>query len=303
MNRVSFQPAGPTFSRLALGTWRVLDDPSTATPEGLLTLIKTGLDAGLTTLDTAEIYGLYQVEALLGRALALDPGVKARVEIVTKAGIYVPHPGAPERRVAHYEATSQRLIASAEASLRLLGVEALDLFLVHRPDWLTSAEETATGINTLIQQGKIRAAGTSNYTTGQFEALDRFVDQPLSTNQVEFSPFCMAPLTDGTFDQAQRLQRRPMAWSPTGGGRLFLPENETAARLRTTMSAMSPRYADATPSALCLAWILAHPAGPLPVIGTNRPERLREYLAADSITLSREDWYALWEAGQGRRIP
>lgn len=294
---------GPEFSRLVLGTWRLLDDAATRTPEGVLALVRAGLDCGITTVDTAEIYGRYEVEAALGQALQRDPGVRSKLEIVTKCGIYVPHAGAPQRRTAHYNATAAQIVASAEQSLRRLGVETLDLLLVHRPDWLTTHEETAAGLNQLLAAGKIRAAGVSNYLASQFEALGAFMDRPLATNQVEFSPFCVTPIHDGTFDQAQRLKFAPMAWSPLGGGRLFDPADAAAERLRAAMSAMALRYDGATPDALAHAWVLAHPSRPVSILGTNKPERVASSARADSIQLDREDWYALWEAAQGRKIP
>jgi predicted oxidoreductase len=294
---------GPEFSRLVLGTWRLLDDPLTRTADGVLALLKAGLDHGITTVDTAEIYGRYAVEAALGEALRRDPGVRAKIEVISKCGIYVPYPGAPERRTAHYNATAAQVVASAEASLRLLGVEALDLLLVHRPDWLTSHEETAAGLNQLLAAGKIRAAGVSNYLVSQFEALSAFMDQPLATNQVEFSPFCVTPIHDGTFDQAQRLKFAPMAWSPLGGGRLFDPADAAGVRLRTVMAAMAARHEGAEPDALAHAWVLAHPSRPLSILGTNKPQRVASSARADRISLEREDWYELWEAAQGRKIP
>lgn len=303
MIRQRLSPQGPEVSRLVLGTWRLLDDPSTRTPEGVLALIKTALDCGITTVDTAEIYGRYEVESLLGDGLRRDPGVRAKLEVVTKCGIYVPCAAAPERRTAHYNATATQIVASAEQSLRRLGVETLDLLLVHRPDWLTTHEETARGLNTLLASGKIRAAGVSNYLASQFEALSIFMDQPLVTNQVEFSPFCITPIHDGTFDQAQQRHFSPMAWSPLGGGRLFDPADAAGVRLQTAMRAMAGNYGGATPDALAHAWVLAHPAHPVSILGTNKPERVVSSARADSITLAREDWYALWEAAQGRSIP
>jgi predicted oxidoreductase len=303
MIRRRLSPNGPEFSRLVLGTWRLLEDAVTRTPEGVLALIKAGLDCGITTVDTAEIYGRYEVEAALGEALKRDPGVRAKLEIVSKCGIYVPYPGAPERRTAHYNATAAQIVSSAEASLRLLGVETLDLLLVHRPDWLTAHEETACGLNQLLAAGKIRAAGVSNYLAPQFEALSAFMDQPLVTNQVEFSPFCVTPIHDGTFDQAQRLKFAPMAWSPLGGGRLFDATDAAGVRLRTAMTAMAAPYDGATPDALAHAWVLAHPSRPVSILGTNKPERVATSARADGISLDREDWYALWEAAQGRKIP
>lgn len=303
MTRRRLTSNGPEFSRLVLGTWRLLDDPMTRTVDGVQALLRAGLDCGISTVDTAEIYGRYAVEAALGEALRRDAGLRSKLEIVTKCGIYVPHSGAPDRRTAHYNASADQIVASAEKSLQLLGVEALDLLLVHRPDWLTAHEETAASLNHLLASGKIRAAGVSNYTSAQFEALSAFVDRPLVTNQVEFSLFCLAPIHDGTFDQAQRLDWAPMAWSPLGGGRLFDPADAAGARLRKAMTALAGKYDGAAPEALAHAWVLAHPARPVSILGTNKPERVASAARADAITLDREDWYALWEAGQGRRIP
>jgi len=303
MTRRRLTPNGPEFSRLVLGTWRLLDDPLTRTADGVLALLKAGLDHGITTVDTAEIYGCYAVEAALGEALRRDPGVCARIEIISKCGIYVPHPGAPERRTAHYNATAAQIVASAENSLRLLGVDTLDLLLVHRPDWLTSHEETAAALNQLLAAGKIRAAGVSNYLASQFDALSAFMNQPLATNQLEFSPFCVTPIHDGTFDQAQRLKFAPMAWSPLGGGRLFDPADAAGVRIRAAMASLAGKYDGATPDALAHAWVLAHPSRPFSILGTNKPERVASSVRADGISLEREDWYALWEAAQGRKIP
>lgn len=303
MNRIRLSSAGPEFSRLAFGTWHLLDDSEAATPQGLLQRLRVCLDLGITTIDTAEIYGLYRVEEAIGAALQLDPGVKSKMQIVSKAGIYVPCDFHPARTTAFYNTSAERLIKSVEKSLRLLGVESLDLFLVHRPDWLTPAEETAEGLNQLLRDGKIRAAGVSNYSAGQFSALQQFMDQPLATNQVQFSPFCFDPIFDGTFDQCQERCIHPMAWSPTGGGRLFTEDDEIGQRLRNTMAALAPKYQGATPDQLCYAWILAHPSGPVAVTGTNKIERLKSIAAGESIGLEREDWYAIAEAARGRRIP
>ncbi|MES2708829.1 MAG: aldo/keto reductase [Verrucomicrobiota bacterium] len=303
MTRIRLHESSPQFSRLAFGTWRLLNDPSTSSPEAVLALLKVCLDEGITTIDTAEIYGGYRVEELVGEALKLDAGVKNRVEIITKAGIYVPNAFHPDRKFAHYNASAARLVKSAEKSLRWLGVETLDLFLVHRPDWLASIDDTAAGLNQLMREGKIRSAGVSNYNTHQFNALNSRLDQPLVTNQVEFNPFHMAPVYDGVFDQCQERRVKPMAWSPMGGGRLFAAENPAAVRLRDAFAAMAGNYGEATADQLTLAWIMAHPAQPMPVLGTGKAERLRAAAAADSILMTREDWYGVWEAAHGHRIP
>jgi predicted oxidoreductase len=296
-------PAPWASSPLIFGTWRLLDDPSLREPAALARLLQAVYEAGITTIDTAEIYGLYQVEAALGQALRLVPDVKKAFRFVTKAGIYIPGAHAPECRTAHYEATADRLIASVEKSLRLLGLDTLDLFLIHRPDWFTHPEETARGLNQLIQQGKIRAAGVSNYTPSQFSALSAYLDQPLETNQVEYSLHHHQPMFDGTFDQCQEKNIIPMAWSPTGGGRLFDEKNPVTQRLRTAMNNLRSRYNGASDDQLAYAWIMAHPARPQVILGTAKIERVHSALRATQITLSREDWYALWEAAAGHPIP
>jgi predicted oxidoreductase len=304
MKRAILTPQGPEFSQLIYGTWRSLDTPGADTPAHLLERLKTCLDLGITTIDTAEIYGLYHVEELIGRALRQDPGVKDRVEIVTKCGIYVPCEFHPERKTAFYNATADRIIKSTEKSLRFLGVDTIDLLLVHRPDWLASIDDTAAGLNRLVRDGKVRAVGVSNYSASQFEALASRMETPLATNQVEFNFLHMDPIDDGVFDQCQRLRTRPMAWSPLAGGSLARPDSSpAAARLHELAANLGKKYGGASFDQLAFAWILAHPSGPLPVIGTNQVERIRSAAGSTAIQLEREDWYALWAAAKGHGIP
>ena len=301
--RVQLSPNGPSFSQLVYGTWRILDDKATATPENLMQRFQKCLELGITTIDTAEIYGLYLVEEFIGQTLKLDPAIRAKMEIVTKAGIYVPCDFHPERKTNFYNATAQRLIKSAEKSLRFLGTDYIDLFLVHRPDWLTSIDETAEGLNKLLKDGKIRSAGVSNYNVHQFDALNSRMDQPLATNQIEFHLLHMDPIYDGSLDQAQKLRFKPMAWSPLAGGRLLDPANEAGQRIRQACATISAKYGNATVDQLAYAWIMAHPSAPLPVIGTNKLDRLEAAAQAATIKLEREDWYALWTAAKGHGIP
>ncbi len=301
MKRIKLAPHGPEFSHIVFGTWRLLDAKPSL--QEINRRLHACCDLGITTIDTAEIYGQYGVEQQLGAALALSPGLRDKLEIVTKAGIYVPCPHHPERRTAHYNATGPRLLKSLEKSLRLLGTDHVDLFLVHRPDWLTRADDTAAGLNELVRTGKIRAAGVSNYSVSQFDLLNSHMEQPLVTNQLEFHLLHPEPINDGTFHQCEKLGVLPMAWSPLASGRIFDPDNPAAVRLAAAAKSMSSRYSGATLAQLAYAWILAHPCHPLPVIGTNKLERLQSAAQADAIVLEREDWYALWEAAQGRRIP
>jgi predicted oxidoreductase len=300
---VKLSPSGPEVSPLAYGTWRLLDDSPPVSARELLRNLETCVELGITTIDTAEIYGDYAVEELLGAALVLAPALRQRLQIVTKLGIYVPHPRHPDRQVAFYDASAERIHRSVEKSLRLLGIEVIDLLLVHRPDWLTSAEDTAASLEAVVSEGKVRHVGVSNYNVHQLELLQSRMHIPLVTNQLELSLFEMGALFDGTLDQCQRLGIRPMAWSPLGGGRLFGAADEAADRVRRAMDALAPRYGGASPGELALAWVLAHPSRPVPVFGTRDPQRLRTLARAADLRLERHDWYLLWEAAQGRSIP
>lgn len=301
MQRQKISASGPVFSRMVYGTWRILD--TNPTVQEINRRLQDCLSVGITTIDTAEIYGLYEVEEQLGAALALSSGLRDKLEIVTKAGIYVPCSSHPEWKTAHYNATEKQLRASLEKSLRLLGTDHVELFLVHRPDWLTRAEDTAKGLNELMSSGRILSAGVSNYSPSQFELLNAQLDQPLVTNQIEFHLLHSGPIYDGTLSQCELQKVLPMAWSPLAGGRIFDAENPAAARLAMAANGMSVRYGGASLEQLAYAWILAHPSRPLPVIGTNKVERLKSAAKAFEIELQREDWFALWEAANGRKIP
>jgi predicted oxidoreductase len=301
MPRLPIAPQGPEFSRMVYGTWRVLSDQPSR--QEINRRLQTCLERGITTIDTAEIYGLYEVEEALGRAIALTPGLRERLEIVTKAGIYVPCPRHPDRQTAHYDASGERMIKSLEKSLRLLGTDHVELLLVHRPDWLARADDTASGMNRLLREGKIRAAGVSNYTPAQFDLLNGLMDRPLATNQIEFHLLHMDSIYDGTLAQCEKAGVLPMAWSPLAGGRLFDASNEAAQRIVRAAERMAARYDGASLEQLAYAWILAHPSRPLPIVGSNRVERITSAAAAVNIVLQREDWYALWEAAQGRKVP
>ena len=204
---------------------------------------------------------------------------------------------------AHYNATGASLIKSLEKSLRFLGTDHVELFLVHRPDWLTRADDTAAGLNELLSAGKIRSAGVSNYSASQFELLNAHMEQPLVTNQIEFHLLRREPISDGTLHQCEKLDVRPMAWSPLAGGRIFDSTNPAAKCLAEAAKSMAARYNGASLEQLAYAWILAQPSHPLPVIGTNKIDRLESAAQAEAIVLEREDWFALWVAAQGCGIP
>lgn len=284
---------------MGCGVW---EDPKGAGIAQVRAKIDACLECGVTTFDHADIYGLYTCEGMFGAALAEAPELRERIEIVTKCGINVPCENRPGVRIAHYDATAAAIERCVERSLRELRTGYIDVLLIHRPDWLTNAEETARGLNGVVRAGKVRDVGVSNYSTHQYALLAQYLDTPLVTNQLEISLLHMDAIHDGTLDQCQARGTHPMAWSPLGKGRLMTSDDAAAVRTRAALERLAPEYG-ATPMQLALAWVAALPSQPQVVIGTNRLARIREAAGGAKLTLDRQHWYELWEAAQGRRIP
>jgi predicted oxidoreductase len=300
MTRIQLTDSGPTFSRIVAGIMRLREwGLDTA---GLLDFIHQCLDLGVTTFDHADIYGSYEVEELFGLALATEPSLRGRLELVTKTGIQLVSSNRPQTRVHHYDTSRDHIIASAERSLRNLHTDILDLLLIHRPDPLMDADEVAEALTALLAAGKVRHVGVSNFTSRQFELLQSRLDAPLVTNQIELSVLYLAPLHDGTLDLLQQRRVPPMVWSPVAGGRLFDPSDERARRVRATLEAIGGDIG-ASVDQVALAWLLRHPARVLPVMGTGKIERLGEAVAAETLLLDRQQWFAVWEASAGHEVP
>jgi predicted oxidoreductase len=288
------RPLGATelmVSPLAWGMWRFSGDDVNAARER----VEAALDAGLTFMDTADIYGpdngepFGAAEALLGRVFAEAPGLRDRMVLATKAGIEM---GVP------YNSSADYLVAACEACLRRMGVERVELFQIHRPDSLTHPAEVAAAFDRLRSAGKIAEAGVSNHTPAQVAALRAYMTFPLASVQPEFSAACIAPLYDGVLDQAMELNLGVMAWSPLGGGRLAGAGSPIADALDAVAE---PR--GATPEAAALAWIMDHPARPIPIVGSQRPDRIRASAEALDIQFSRAEWYAVLTAARGEPLP
>jgi predicted oxidoreductase len=299
---------GPRVARIALGcmglsgTW----NPDEVGPENrrrAVAAFEAALEAGITLYDHADIYGGGSCEEVFKDCLQAVPGSRERIVIATKGGI----------RKGHYNLTAPYLTACVERSLRRMGIEYIDLYQLHRPDPLTHPGETAAALNDLLRRGLIRAIGVSNYYPEQVRALQRYLDVPLRSNQIEISLARLDPIYegleggDGTLDQCMALGMTPLAWSPLGGGALTRPqpqagEDPRLEAVRRELVAQAQRY-DATPTQIALAWLLAHPAGIIPLVGSANPDHIREGAGAAAIELSREDWYRLWVAAWGHEVP
>lgn len=267
--------------------------------EQRLAWIEQCLSLDITSFDHADIYGGYSVQALFGEALALKPSLRQQMQLISKAGICSVSPKFPQRHTKHYDSSAAHLIASAEQSLRELGTDFLDALLIHRPDPLSDWDEITQAFEKLRSAGKVRSFGVSNFSVAQFAALNSRV--PLITNQVELSALQTQALHDGTLLQAQEMKARPMIWSPLAGGRLFKPDDAQAARVLAVMQQLADDLQVST-ATIAYAWVLRHTSRPLLITGTQRPEALREALAATHINLSREQWTQIWQASLGQPV-
>jgi predicted oxidoreductase len=296
--RIATAPGGPELSRIVAGCWRMADW-SLSVP-ARLRWIESCLELGITTFDHAYLYGHYGVEGLFGEALAASPGLRERMQIVTKYGICMRSPARPAHRVAHYDTSAAHIEGAVEDSLRQYRTDRLDMLLVHRPDALMDADALAACFERLRRAGKVLHFGVSNFTSSQFALLHRRV--PLVTNQIELSPLHLAPLFDGTLDQAQDLGIAPMIWSALAGGRLFSGQDADALRARRVLERIAAERG-ITVTTLVYAWLLRHPARLIPITGSHRIEAMREAVAALDVALDAQTWYEIWEAGNGAPVP
>ena len=225
--------------------------------------------------------------------------MRERIQLVTKCGIKLVSPARPGYAIKSYDSSSAHVVASVEQSLRALRTDRIDLLLIHRPDSLMEPDELAATLRELRTQGKVLEFGVSNHSPSQFALLHSRI--ALVTNQIEFSPLHLAPLQDGTLDQCVSLRLQPMAWSPLAGGRLFSADDEATRRVRVVLDALARAHGVA-PATVAFAWLLRHPARPLPITGSSRMQAIADAVAALPLRLDAQDWYRIWSASSGHDV-
>ncbi len=298
-DRITLAP-GLELSRLVYGMWRLGDDADTS-PAHVQAKVEACLAQGITTMDQADIYGGYTAEALLGAAFRAAPGLRDRVELVTKCDIVAPVGKYADRRVKHYDTTAAHIRASVEASLADMATDRVELLLLHRPDPLMDHHATGAALDALVAEGKVRAVGVSNFRPWDWDLLQSAMATPLCTNQIELSLLARDAFTNGDLAHLQRLGVAPMAWSALAGGALF-GDGAAAQRLRPVLDRLAQAHGVGA-DAVAVAWLLAHPARILPVLGTNSLDRIARISDAARVALSREDWFELWTAAAGQEVP
>lgn len=255
------------------------------------------LDVGVTTFDHADIYGDYTTEGEWGNAFTKTNISRDRIQIISKCGIQMKGDARTENYVKHYQYNKKYIIDSAERSLKELKTDYLDLFLLHRPSPLMNPEEIKEAVDHLQNSGKIKDFGVSNFTNSQVSLLQ--TKTPILANQIEISLNATDSLVDGTLDNAMTNGIIPMSWSPLGT--FFKEETPQNSRIKTKLNELSEKY-NATEDQLLLAWLLKHPSGIHPVIGTTQNSRITDAVKAQDINLDLQDWFELLEASMGNRV-
>ncbi|MFK7876819.1 MAG: aldo/keto reductase family oxidoreductase [Paracoccaceae bacterium] len=295
MERVSLSPT-LEFSRLVYGMWRLAEADDTS-PQHVIAKIESCLDQGISTFDQADIYGGYTAEAVLGEALKMDPSLRAKMEIVTKCDIVAPVGRHENSSVKHYDTSRAHLNASVDASLREMAIEHIDLLLIHRPDPFMDHNETGAALDDLVASGKVGHIGVSNFRPWDWNLLQSGMKNKLLANQIEISLAEIAPFTNGDLAFHQQHAQPVMAWSPLGGGSL-LDINSAAGRVADTIA----KQFGTDRAAVAIAFLLAHPAKILPVMGTNNLDRIAGISDALKVELTRETWYQLYTAALGHEV-
>ncbi|WP_343614187.1 aldo/keto reductase [Novosphingobium sp.] len=289
--------SGLAISPIAWGMWRLTEGGTTA--EQAARRVHAALDAGITLLDTADIYGFNgqsgfgDAESLLGEVLRAEPALRQRMVLASKGGIRPPLP---------YDQSPAYLAEAIDTSLTRLGVETIDLWQVHRPDILAHPQEVARALDDAVAAGKIRALGVSNFTVAQTAALNHFLGTKLVATQPEISPLRLTCIENGELDQAMMLGLTPLAWSPLGGGRLADPQTPREQAVAAALDVVA-RDQGVSRMAAAYGWLMAHPSGIVPIVGSQNPARIAEGIDALKVRWTRQDWYAVLVAARGEALP
>jgi predicted oxidoreductase len=287
------------FSRVVLGFWRLLDWGMERTE--LLRFVEECMDLGITTLDHADIYGDYTVEGIFGEAvLAQKPSLREKMQIITKCDIVY---ASETARVKYYNTSEEYIISQVERSLKELNTDYIDLLLLHRPDPLMNPEEVNRAFVKLNKEGKVRHFGVSNYKPQDFRMLEEYLDVPIVTNQIEVSPLQLENFDNGAINLCMEKKIHQMIWSPLAGGRIFTGESERERRVRDALETVRRDLGANSIDQVAFAWLYSHPVGMIPITGSGIIEFVKAPIDALQYRLTREQWFMIWTASLGHKVP
>lgn len=291
MKKVHLSENGPEVSSVIYSFWRAMQDPDGISYETIKSKLQACLDLGINTFDHADNYGDYHVEQLFGKALKEVTVDREEIVISTKCGIRAVSSERPDHRIRYYDSSPEHIYRSVENSLKNLQTEYIDILLLHHPDPLMDADDTASALTKLVNKGTVRYVGVVDFTVHQHQLLQSRMSVPIITNHLEFNLLNTRALTDGTIDFIKQQYSRPLAWAPLAGGKLLDANDAGTFNIRQTLKSISAKY-NINEEQLAIAWLLK--TGALPIVGTNSLERIKNATSAVDVELDRQDWYEIY---------
>lgn len=310
MNTRELGRSGLHVSALGLGCMGIdFGYAAKLTKDEGVALIRAAFDRGVTFFDTAEVYGPFTNEEIVGEALR---PIRDKVTIATKFGFDIADGTGVNRGVS---SRPERIRAAVDGSLRRLGIETIDLLYQHRVDPEVPIEDVAGTVSELIEAGKVRHFGLSE--PGVKTLRRAHAVQPVAAVQNEYSLWWRDPETNGILDACDELGIGFVPYSPLGKGFLTGTVNKDNAPAAGDFRASVPRFAPealaknqafvdlltrvagekaATPAQIALAWLLAQRPYVVPIPGTTKLHRLEENLASTAIVLTADDLRKIDEA-------
>lgn len=289
------------LSPIVHGQWRLAE--WNHSQSDLEKLFRETMNLGITSFDHADIYGDYSCEAIFGKVIKHYKALRAEMQIITKCGIKLISDKYPATKVKHYDYNREHIISSVENSLIKLHTDYIDVLLLHRPSPFFDPTEVAAAFSHLKSSGKVLHFGVSNFSPLQYTMLESYLEEPLVTNQVEISPYCLEHFENENIDYFLRKRIKPMAWSPMAGGRLFDINDDKSHRITKALKEVGEELDVNDIDKLIYAWLLSHPAGIVPVAGTQSIERLQSAVEAIDIKMNVEQWSKIYTASTGVELP
>lgn len=286
-----------SLSQIIRGFWRL--DSWNISIDELIDNMKASIDLGVTSFDTAEIYAGTLCESMMGEAFAKDPSIRKQIELVSKTGIYKEEINGTS--FGYYNTTYDRIIQSCKESLQRLHTDHLDLYLIHREDPLLDPWEAGRALLDLKKEGLVKEIGVSNFDPFKFDALNKAVNGALVTNQIEWNPVCFEHFNSGMMDYLTVNKIHPMIWSPLAGGRLFKEDDPLCKKAMDKIKEIAQRH-DCEPDTIVYAWLMYHPVGAMPIVGSQKIERIEAAIKAFDVKLEHYEWYEIYAASGQQKI-
>lgn len=294
MEKIYLSDSGPKVSPAIYGFYRWNTEVGN-TAEAMEKIVNLCLEVGINTFDHADVYGGYKCEALFGNAMKRKSFKREDIVIFTKCGVRTVDPGEPDVRVNHYDTSSQHIQKSVDNSLRRLGTDYIDIFLLNHLDYISNLEETAYTLTQLKDAGKIKNIGVANFSVFQHQLLASYLNVPIVTNHIELNLLNTVAIDNGQIDYIRQKYMRPLASAPLAAGRIAFGNDDTAVRVRGKLQELGKKY-NADIESVAVAWLVK--LGALPLIGTTNEQRIRNIASAFDIHLDNQDWYELYNASR-----